>query len=69
MMLERLCKLVEDNYKHLNLSVGYNKVTDWVIEVEERISVVQSNVTGNNLCRPQFFQLFRRLWTFGAIFV
>lgn len=43
MMLERLCKLIEDNYKFLNLSVGYSKVTDWVIEVEERISVGQSN--------------------------
>ena len=38
-MIEKLCKLVQDNYKYLNLSIGYTKITDWCIEISERKGV------------------------------
>lgn len=38
-MIEALCKLVQDNYKYLNISIGYTKITDWCIEVCERKGV------------------------------
>lgn len=28
-MIEALCKLIKNNYKYLNLSIGYTKITDW----------------------------------------
>lgn len=38
-MIEELCKLIKNNYKYLNLSIGYTKITDWCIEVRARKGV------------------------------
>lgn len=41
-MIEALCKLVKDNRKYVNFSLGYTKITDWNIIIEERICVGES---------------------------
>lgn len=41
-MIEALCKLVKDNYKYVNFSLEFTKVTDWIITIEERICIGES---------------------------
>ncbi len=41
-MIEALFKVVEDNYKYVNFSLEYTKVTDWCIIIEERICIGES---------------------------
>lgn len=41
-MLETLCKLIQDNYCYLNLSISYTKVCDWTVEVEQRLEIGKS---------------------------
>lgn len=41
-MIEALCEVVKNNYEYVNLSIGFTKVTDWCIIIEERICIGES---------------------------
>ncbi len=38
-MVEALCRLIQNYHCYLNLAIGYTKVCDWIVEVEQRVEI------------------------------